>query len=117
MIKINSIKILTVLIIFLNYGYSSVGVDYNNQLGWDGECLTGTQQSPININTKGLNFCPNFKFKVKFECKSTAFINGEGQGYAISSNGTSNVGISDQTGTTPQNRLYKSYQYHFHAPS
>lgn len=59
-------KIIVLLIlVFISQESTSV-VDYTNQSQWEGDCQTGTQQSPIDINTKTLSFCPTYTLKIKF---------------------------------------------------
>ena len=36
--------------------------DYSDQANWGGSCNTGTQQTPIDINTKMLDFCRNIGY-------------------------------------------------------
>lgn len=61
----NSKIIFLLILVFFSQENTSV-VDYTNQSQWDGNCQTGTQQSPIDINTKTLAFCPTYTLKIKF---------------------------------------------------
>ena len=106
------------LVILTSFGALGAGtnVDYTSPESWDGNCQIGTTQSPIDINTKTLEFCPNIITKFKYLCVATPLIS-EDLSFTVTSNGAGNIGIKDNVGNGPTIRLYETKQFHFHAPS
>lgn len=60
-------------ILFVNISHSSGSVDYTNPSSWGGNCQTGLSQSPIDINTKNLTFCPQINNDFKYLCVADSF--------------------------------------------
>jgi carbonic anhydrase len=115
MTKSNILFALTVFIMFFTL-ISANDADYSNPNSWGGDCQTGTSQSPININTKTLNFCPNINKSFKYLCVATPFV-GSGQSFTVQAPQAGYIGIKDGVGNGPNIRLYQTAQIHFHAPS
>lgn len=119
-IKTKKISIsLLLLAALLQVCLGSGAVDYSDPSSWGGSCQIGTNQSPININTKTLNFCPKINNDFKFLCVANSFVpKADDIAYTVDSTGSGFIGIKDDVSTTiPKLRLYSSLQYHFHAPS
>jgi hypothetical protein len=52
------------LILMLGSLTLSEAIDYTNQNGWGGVCVTGQKQSPINITTSDAGVCGSNKFVI-----------------------------------------------------
>jgi hypothetical protein len=102
--------------LLVNISHCSGSVDYTDPSSWGGNCQTGQSQSPIDINTKNLTFCPKINNDFKYLCFADSFESSD-PAFTVSSVNSAYVGINDNVSTAANIRLYSSLQYHFHAPS
>lgn len=71
-----------VLCVFLMVYVSCEEIDYENQGDWEGSCNDEdfVMQSPINLNPRTVNVCPESKtFQIHTPCSAQNFEIGEGE--------------------------------------
>ena len=103
------------LAFFLFLLFVEGSVDYHNQASWGGSCATGNIQTPININSKTLNVCPEIGYhKITFLCED----------FPISFTGVDvSIEVNQKVFSFFVNEremkyeAYESYNAHFHTPS
>ena len=91
-------------------------VDYNDQQNWEGSCNIGQIQSPIDINTKMLQFCPNIGYyKITLMCEDFPQVVVNHADMTINTLGGGYIFIFDPI--TNVYEAYEGYSFHFHTPS
>lgn len=110
-------KALNVLCVFgLLTSVLAVGADYQDQANWPGACNTGSIQSPININTKMLNFCPKIGYyKLTLMCQDFPFVVVQPDDLGVDAVDQAFAFFFDPIRETYE--AYQGYNLHFHTPS
>ena len=112
----NFLHSLILLIIFsaVAIGFDHVDYDYfENGADWPNTCQTGTQQSPININTRSVVKCDEtFKMMIEFSSNITSETENLLVTYKTYANWSTLILEENEI-----EYIYDGSQFHFHAPS
>lgn len=99
----------------------SAGGNYNwmDQGSWEGACNNGTMQSPINIDTKDVEFCPPMHWlRLEAPCREFNYAE-EGRTLTTDAMDVNYLTYSmiNWTTLTAHVAVYNSLQLHYHSPS
>ena len=100
----------------LTFLWTAFAIDYDDQQNWTGQCNVGQIQTPIDINTKMLHFCPNIGYyKITLMCQDYPKIVVNNADMTIDTPGGAYIFIFDPIINAYE--AYEGYSFHFHTPS
>ena len=106
-----------VVSVYIGSVQAASGLDYSAQDEWTGISQTGQSQTPININTKELNFCPNLGYyKITLMCEDfLKDVTGDDMPIDVSYNAFAFAFFYSSANNEYEAK--RGYNMHFHTPS
>ena len=109
------LTMMIVVSVYIGSVQAASGLDYSAQDEWPELCQNGQSQTPININTKELNFCPNLGYyKITLMCED--FLK-DVTGDDMSIDASYNAFAFFYSPAKNEYEAYRGYNMHFHTPS